>query len=201
MSQKRKIVALDGDGVLLDFDKAFQRHMEYKLGRKLPVLSRSYDLGKRYGLDGFGFWSDLASDEVFWSSIPLLPHAKDLVYALEDIGFEVWVVTAIGENMRQSRAVSLSGLVPKGRIICSGWSSYAMEKIEVLHDLDAVGFLDDRCEPVFHATMLPKMRCARLYHSGALDIGVVPDVVDVIDDAMDFPAILESSKKYSGAIC
>lgn len=192
----RKKIALDGDGVLLDFDRHFQRHMEYKLGRKLPVLSKNFQVSERYGV--VGFWNDLAQDEVFWSGMPLLPDAKNLIYALEDMGFEVWVVTAIGEEQRRSRAISLSGLVPNGRIVCAGWTATPQDKANILQDLGAIGFLDDQWEHVLHADMLPKMQCARYYCCGEYDMGEVPDAVGVVDDVMDFPVALEASMRKWG---
>ncbi|MBU2761080.1 hypothetical protein [Acidithiobacillus sulfurivorans] len=189
----RRKIALDADGVLLDFDRHFQRHMEYKLGRKLPVLSDSFQLTARYGIDGF--WNDLAQDAVFWSGMPLLPDAKNLIYALEDMGFEVWVVTAIGEEQRKSRAISLSGLIPAGRIVCAGWTATPQDKANILHDLGTVGFLDDQWEHVLHAGMLPKMLCTRYYCCGRYDVGEVPVEVGVVDDVMDFPVALEASMR------
>lgn len=183
--RSKDVVVLDGDGVALDFETAFSRWLERQYGRPMPRVSDHYDLSIRYNVDR-DFWPELKEDNVFWTDIPLYPTAKELIYALEDMGKEVWMVTAIGENQQTSRAASLMGLIPKKRIVCAGWAAHSDKKADILQAIGAVGFLDDNWKHVAAAINLPRMRCARYLHHNDYSIGEVPDAVVALDDPMDF---------------
>ncbi len=199
---QRKIAVIDSDGIVTDFDGCFRLWMGKRIGLNgstpiLPMLSKDYHLPIRYGIKN-DFWDDLKVDDAFWANISLLPQAKELVYALEDLNYEAWMVTAIGENQKESRHDSLMGLIPKGRIICTGWNSTSADKARAVRELGAVAFLDDNWEHVMAVNPLPRMICARHYHHPDFDLGPVPDSIGVIDDVMDFPATLELMQRNAG---
>ena len=139
-----RIVALDVDGVLADFDGHWRQCAELVLGLVVPQVHEDHQLRTRYGLNRQecdAVWRDYHDDE--WSRLPLYAHAADLVYALEDLGCQVWAVTSIDVRHRAALAESLSGLIPAGRIVCVGHAASASAKADVLRDLGAVAFLDD----------------------------------------------------------
>lgn len=119
-------VALDCDGVLLDFLAKFQEIGTYALGRPLKEVENAYDLSKRYGL------TDLEHKHVHkvfvqengWSSLPPLPGAIDAARELQDAGHRVIVVTAIDEVFKTRRMDNFKkyGFVPDA-IYCVGAGS------------------------------------------------------------------------------
>ena len=154
-----------------------------------------HNLGLRYGLTGKEFddvWR--AFHEEQWARLPLYDHAHDLVYSLEDMGCEIWAVTSINPDFTESRAVSLDGFIPAGRILCVGYNAPAMAKVQAIRQLGAVAFLDDHPVNINSAvghTLLPTL----LYQGVETP---EPDMVTVIDDAMDFPVLVEEMLRRTG---
>ena len=199
-----RIVALDVDGVLADFDAHWRQCAEQVLGRVVPQVHEDHQLRTRYGLtrqECDAVWRAYHDDE--WSRLPLYAHAADLIYALEDLGCTVWAVTSIDVRHRAARAESLAGLIPSGRIICVGHAAPAGAKANVLRDLCAVAFLDDH--PANANAAAASMPLGTVSLSVLLDRGYqgleAPECgVTVIDDPMDFPVLVESLLKRTGRI-
>ena len=190
-----RIIALDVDGVLTDFDAHWRQCAEHTLGRAIPQINEDHQLRTRYGLtwqECDAVWRNYHDDE--WFRLPLYNHAADLIYALEDLGCTVWAVTSIDVQHRVARAESLAGLIPSGRIICVGHAAPASAKDNVLRDLGAVAFLDDH--PANASRAAASMAVSSVLLSVLLDRGYkgleAPDHgVTVIDDPMDFPVLVE----------
>ena len=199
-----RIIALDVDGVLTDFDAHWRQCAEQVLGRVVPQVHEDHQLRTRYGLtrqECDAVWRAYHDDE--WSRLPLYNHAADLIYALEDMGCTVWAVTSIGVRHWESRARSLHGLIPAKRILCVGHAAPASEKADVLHYLDAVAFLDDHPANVNAAAACRADGSVLL--SVLLDRGYKglesPEYgVTVIDDPMDFPVLVESLLNRTGRV-
>lgn len=115
-SKKRCTVALDCDGVLLDFLTHFKTIGEYALGRELIDSSNVYDLSARYGLtsDERSRIMHIFEKENGWSNLPSLDGALDSAKELQEAGHRVIVVTAIEEQFRTARLSNLAhfGFVP-----------------------------------------------------------------------------------------
>ncbi len=200
-----RIVALDVDGVLTDFDAHWRQCAERVLGRIVAQVHEDHQLRTRYGLtrqECDAVWRAYQGDE--WSRLPLYVHAADLIYALEDLGCTVWAVTSIDVRHRAARAESLAGLIPSGRIICVGHAAPASAKANVLRDLGARA----ECEPVAFLDDHPANANAAI---GAVNLSVLLDRgyhgletpeygVTVIDDPMDFPVLVESLLKRTGRV-
>ena len=195
-------IALDVDGILTDFDAHWRQCAEHLLGRSLPQVSNDHSMHVRYALTRKEYdavWATYHTDE--WHHLPLYPHAADLVYALEDLGCTAWAVTSIDVKHRAARADSLAGLIPAGRIICvgslgnEGVTPYTAKKI-VLQKLGAVAFLDDHPDNTNAALGVVSLSVLldRGYHGlEAPEYGVT-----VIDDALDFPVLVEQLLKRTG---
>ena len=78
-------IAVDCDGVILDFDQVFPLIGEHALGRPLPRLNRIYELDVRYGLtpDDLGrvFQAYLTHPQG-WQGLPLIDGAASVLRAL-----------------------------------------------------------------------------------------------------------------------
>lgn len=183
-------VALDVDGVLTDFSGHWRRCAEGVLARPVVQCSEQHSLGLRYDLpknDVELVWD--AFHQSSWASVPLYDHAAELVLALDDLGCTIWAVTSIDDRHRAARAESLAGLIPAGRIICVGRAAPANAKANVLRDLGAVAFLDDH--PANTNAAIGSTPLSVLLDRGYQGLEAPEYGVTVIDDAMDFPVLVE----------
>lgn len=192
-----RVIALDVDGVLGNFEAHWRECAEEVLGRSMRKTNEQHSMGSRYGLTNKevdAVWRAFHATE--WDSVPLYDHATELVLALEDLGCSVWAVTSIDVQHRAARAESLVGLIPAGRIVCVGHAAHASAKANVLRDLGAVAFLDDHptnANAALGVVSLPVL-LDRGYHGlEAPEYGVT-----VIDDPMDFPVLVEQLLKRTG---
>ncbi|MDD5279534.1 HAD family hydrolase [Acidithiobacillus sp.] len=187
------VVALDIDGILLDFEGHWtdcaRRVLDWP---DLKKLNESYQLHDRYGLpkaDAHHVW-DTFHHEVQWANVPLYDHARDLVYALEDMGCQVWAVTSIRAEFHQARVDSLCGLLPVGRVICVDPHHAPIEKVAALHRIGAVAFLDDHPDNANAAASVVGLSALLDRRYTGLEVPT-SDVV-VIDDPMDYPVLVET---------
>ncbi|WP_291520702.1 hypothetical protein [Acidithiobacillus sp.] len=191
------VVTLDVDGVLGDFETHWRECAEEVFGRFMPKVNEQHSLGSRYGLTNKevdAVWQAFHATE--WASLPLYSHASELVLALEDLGCTVWAVTSIDVRHRAARAESLAGLIPDGRIVCVGQNAPASAKATVLRDMGAVAFLDDH--PANVNAALGVVSLSVLLDRGYHGLEAPEYGVPVIDDAMDFPVLVESLLKRTG---
>ena len=202
-----RIVALDVDGVLTDFDAHWRQCAEQVLGRVVPQIHEDHQLRTRYGLNRQecdAVWRAYHDDE--WSRLPLYVHAADLIYALEDLGCPVWAVTSIDVRHHADRARSLHGLIPAKRVLCVGHAAPARDKADVLHHLEAVAFLDDHPANANAASAgraaasmaMGSVLLSVLLDRGYKDLEAPEHGVTVIDDPMDFPVLVESLLRRTG---
>ena len=191
------VVALDVDGVLADFDAHWRGCAEEVLGRPVLKVSEQHGMGPRCGLSGkevSAVWD--AFHEHRWADLPLYDHASELVLALEDLGCTVWAVTSIDERHQSARAESLAGLIPFARIVCVGQTAPASAKAKVLRDLGAEAFLDDH--PANANAAQGMVSLSVLLNRGYHGVETPEYGVTVIDDALDFPVLVEQLLKRTG---
>ncbi|MDD2746439.1 MAG: hypothetical protein PHG39_02675 [Acidithiobacillus ferrooxidans] len=188
------VVALDVDGILTDFDAHWRQCAEHVLDRVIPQVSEEHHLWMRYALASQEYdavWDAYHADE--WHRLPLYLHAADLVNALEDLGCQVWAVTSVDHCHAAARTESLAGLIPAQRVVCVGHAAPSDEKAEVLHHLGAVAFLDDH--PANVNAALGTVLVSALLDRGYKGLEAPEHGVTVIDDAMDFPVLVEQMLK------
>jgi len=133
-----------------------------------------------------------------WSTLPLYDYAHRMVYALEDLGCQVWAVTSVDPRHQIARAKSLAGLIPAKRVVCVGHAAPADEKAEVLHQLGAVAFLDDH--PANANAALGTVLVSALLDRDYEGLESPEHGVTVIDDPMDFPVLVEELFKRTGRV-
>jgi beta-phosphoglucomutase-like phosphatase (HAD superfamily) len=195
------IVALDVDGVLGDFERHWADCAREVLGRPMAKMNEQHSMGVRYGLTSKevdAVWRVFHGDghDCRWGTMPLYAHAQDLVYALEDLGCQVWAVTSIDPRHESARVESLAGLIPAKRVVCVGHDAPADEKADVLHRLGAVAFLDDH--PANANAVLGTVLVSALLDRGYEGLEPPEHGVTVIDDPMDFPVLVEGLLKRTG---
>ena len=161
---KVKTIALDVDGVLLDFTKASDDYMKKHFGKEPIILIDDFNLSitsmqKRYGLN-----SDkdvlLLLDEMvangFYKNIPAFKGVKEAVEKIKEKNFKIVIITAIHDGAKEDRLVNLLNevnLIPD-EIFCVGMGK---SKSQIIADLKPDIFVDDRMkylkggDKVFHS--------------------------------------------------
>jgi phosphoglycolate phosphatase-like HAD superfamily hydrolase len=147
---KRPIIALDADGVLLDYGAAYP-HVWHRAFGIFPnerdpdaywPIDR-WDVERLTGdrLDHFRSHFDAA----FWSSIPALPGAMAATQSLHDAGYELVCVSALDVTFENARLRNLQNLgFPIQRVIATSSSEAGGNpKARALGVLRPVAFVDD----------------------------------------------------------
>lgn len=148
------VMAIDGDGVLLDFHAAYAVAWEQAFGEKPALRSPlSYWPADRYAVRHLSDPVELDHfrshfDDAFWSSVPALPVALEACHALTAAGHRLVCVTALGNEFRAARARNLIDLgFPIEEVHCTGHAWHANDRVspkaEVLQTLRPVAFVDD----------------------------------------------------------
>lgn len=145
-----QLIALDADGVLLDYNKAYASAWARAFGRQ-PELR---DLNAYWALDRWhverltgdaqGRFRACFDDE-FWRTIPPIDGAVEACRDLVEMGYSLVCVTALGPAFAEARAENLRvhGF-PIDRVIATSNQAGARSpKAEAIDRLNPVAFVDD----------------------------------------------------------
>lgn len=150
MSLNKKVIALDCDGVLLDYNAGYAAKWEAVFGESLLLENPSaYHPNDRWGIKHVSaskmayFQSCL--DDSFWRSLPAIPGALDACNFLQRKEYELICVTAIENRFNSGRTENLKRLgFPISRVITTGDATKAVSpKAEVLNQIRPIAFVDD----------------------------------------------------------
>lgn len=145
-----KTIALDCDGVLLDYNTAYSKAWFNVFGERLVLNNpRSYwpmerlNARRLMGVELEQFRS--AFDLEFWTTIPAVPGALEACERLADQGYNLVCVTALPEKFADARAQNLRDLgFPITRVITTGSEiAGGNPKAQAIADLGPVAFVDD----------------------------------------------------------
>lgn len=147
---ERTTIALDCDGVLLDYGTAYASAWERAFG-VAPVLQneRAYWPMDRWGIPRLEgehlerFRS--VFDEAFWSTIPAVTGAIEACHLLKSQGVRLVCVTALDDQFASARLKNLNDLgFPIDQVITTGNdASIRSPKAAALARLKPVAFVDD----------------------------------------------------------
>jgi hypothetical protein len=144
------IIALDADGVLLDYHATYRRAWGKAFG-ELPGLRDPnaywamdrWDVRRLKGeeLDVFR----ACFDEDYWASIPAIPNAVRACEELCAAGYELVCVSAIGSRFQSARLRNLRDCgFPIDRVIATAnTANDASPKAAALRELRPIAFVDD----------------------------------------------------------
>lgn len=146
-----RLIALDADGVLLDFNAAYRSAWERAFGELPAVRDRDayWPLDKWAVRRVVGDERDAfrrCFDELFWSTIPALPGALDACQRLVEAGYELVCVSAIETQHQAARLVNLRLCgFPITRVVATAGSGQrsVSPKAAALAELQPVAFVDD----------------------------------------------------------
>lgn len=147
-----KVIALDVDGVLLNFTPAFDIAAEIVLGRKLPINKDEYQmdhyhLAKRIGAtneDVEKIFTYMIETRMY-SNLEPLEGVKEALQAIREAGFKICLVTALAEEAKEQRLENLKNkldFVPD-EIHCVGMG---LSKADKLRQVKPDVFADDRLQ-------------------------------------------------------
>lgn len=146
----KPIIALDADGVLLDYHAAYRSAWK-KAFNHCPALKDPnaywpidrWDVRKLEGNELLHFRRFF--NEEFWKTIPAIGGALDACNQLHDAGFELVCVSAIESKFENARLENLMNLgFPIRRVIATSGTTGAMSpKATALNLLKPVVFVDD----------------------------------------------------------
>jgi hypothetical protein len=146
----RPLIALDADGVLLDFHAAYAGAWQRAFGQfpreRDPLAYWPIDRWDVERLDAEGrarFRQYF--DEQLWSSMPALPGALQACVALHDAGHELICVSALDEHFGAARLRNLRALgFPIHRVIATGNAEGTRSpKADAIDALRPTAFVDD----------------------------------------------------------
>jgi phosphoglycolate phosphatase-like HAD superfamily hydrolase len=118
------LIALDADGVLVDYNRTFGRIWELHFGDSLTELEpRAYHVHNRYGITappgGHPFWDHFDRDG--WSNMDAMPGAVVACQRLAAAGYRLVCVTSMPGHRREDRASNLARLgFPIDEVIAVG---------------------------------------------------------------------------------
>ena len=148
----KQIIAIDADGVMLDYNLAYVKAWQRTFGY-LPVEinPHAYWASDRWGIQhlrGAELMRFRSSfDKEFWTTVPILDNVVEACDLLHQAGYELVCVTAIDEQHREYRLQNLiSHGLPFDRVIASGSRDRIdghSPKAIALTELKPVAFVDD----------------------------------------------------------
>jgi phosphoglycolate phosphatase-like HAD superfamily hydrolase len=146
----KPIIALDADGVLLDYGLAYASVWDRAFGQRPVERDKdAYFPFHRWAVE-FLDGDRLAAlrtcmDEQFWSCVPPLERAVDACHRLHDAGYELVCVSALAQQFEAARLRNLRDAgFPIERVIATGVAAGARSpKADAIEQLGPVVFVDD----------------------------------------------------------
>ena len=146
----KPLIALDADGVLLDFHLAYAGAWARAFGKapteRDPLAYWPMDRWKVERLDEKKRVQFRASfDEHFWATVPAIEGALEACHRLHDAGFELVCVSALELEFEAARLRNLKQLgFPIERVIATGNEAVERSpKADAITELHPVAFVDD----------------------------------------------------------
>lgn len=147
---RKSLVAVDADGVLLDYSTAYAKAWERAFGwhpvERDPTAYWPIDRWGVERLTGEPLERFRACfDTEFWSTIPAIDGAVAACHELHDAGIMLVCVSALELNHEAARLRNLRTLgFPVERVVATGAAASAVSpKAAALAELDADAFVDD----------------------------------------------------------
>lgn len=146
----RPVIALDADGVLLDYHLAYAAAWQRAFGVHPQERDpQAYWPMDRWAVPKLRLWRRTRFrrefGEHFWSTVPAMPGALEACRRLHDAGYELVCVSALEQRYEAARAHNLRELdFPIARVIATGHSDLARSpKADAVEALGAQAFVDD----------------------------------------------------------
>lgn len=126
MINSKPILAVDCDGVLLNYNLAYGQAYEEHFGTKLSVKDPlAFHATNYWGIEeppvNSSFWQAFNEELDMWTRMPAIPGAVEACHEFVAMGFELVCVTSMPEKMAEKRQWNLQDLnFPIERVIACG---------------------------------------------------------------------------------
>jgi hypothetical protein len=176
------IIAIDVDGVLVNYRNAYAKRWEQAFGEHPKVKNKdAYRLWDYWDIP-FLTRADLLaklenySTSDFWRNMPPIQGALEGCQILVDAGYELVAVTACAPRFAPERTANLEDLgYPISKVMCVGSTNSGFSpKAEIINEMKPAYFIDDFID-YFH--------------------GIDPDIKKVL---INYPVNLPSEKVSTG---
>lgn len=147
---KKKVLAFDADGVMLNYNEAYPGVYQKAFGKLLELVRPdAYHATNAYGLtltpgtvEHDQFFAHFGEDA--WSTMPLLPGVREACWLLHDAGYEIVCVTSMPTRFQEARRANfLLHELPIDRVIATGRYLGEHPKKAHIDELAPVAFVDD----------------------------------------------------------
>lgn len=151
MSDRNTLIAIDADGVLVNYHAGYAKAWKRAFAETLETIDPDgYTTRDRFGvrrLDKAGR-DELraAMDETFWSALPAIDGALEACTTLHNAGYRLVCVSAVKEKYRDARAQNLRDLgFPLEAVYAAPKDGIVTEspKAAILEELKPIAFVDD----------------------------------------------------------
>lgn len=149
LGKSRGLIALDGDGVLVDYRPTYPLVWQRAFGESLTVVNpRAYHAANMYGV---GFRDDEHKAAFFkhftedvWETLPALAGAIDACEQLLEAGYDLVCVTAMPPEFAAARQRNFDRMgIPVKKVIPTGRSGLGNVKAPALNALKPIALVDD----------------------------------------------------------
>ena len=147
---KKPVIALDADGVLLDYNVAYARAWQRAFGvhpqERDPQAYWAVDRWAVELLEGERLTHfSSCFDEAFWLSVPPMDGAIEACFALHDAGHTLVCVSALDERFGDARLRNLRAAgFPIETVVATGrQSAHQSPKVQAITALRPAAFVDD----------------------------------------------------------
>lgn len=144
-----KIIAIDGDWVMLDYNASFKKSYEKEFGVQLTsVIPNAFHAIKEFGLKDI---NTAEKDRIFvkhnmWREMSALGNAVEMVNAISDMGYKVVCLTTMPEKHEADRLYNLQNLGFKVTQVIAAERKLegpANPKKHYIENYKPVAFIDD----------------------------------------------------------
>lgn len=157
MSNSSNVILVDGDGIMLDYNKGFCQVYEKAFGVKLErVFPRYYTAVKEYGINMalHGSFENLykqfhEAGVNVWTGMPELTGSVKAINSLVDKGYDVRCLTSMPPQFEQDRLLNLQTLGFKINTVYAVDRKVAKAqgidnpKLKIIQETQALAFVDD----------------------------------------------------------
>ena len=151
MPDRNTLIAIDADGVLVNYHAGYAKAWTRAFGETLETVDPDgYSTRDRFGVPHLE--EDRrqilrgAMDEQFWSALPAMDGALEACTSLHEAGYRLVCVSAVKEKYRDARAQNLRDLgFPLEAVYAAPGAGTATTspKAAILEELKPIAFVDD----------------------------------------------------------
>lgn len=189
----RKTIALDADGVLLDYSTAYAHAWAKAFGtlpaQRDPDAYWPIDRWAVERLQGEPLETFRAAfDEAFWSSIPAITGAVEACHQLVDAGYRLVCISAVDQAFAAARQRNLESLgFPIAEVVATaGQGGATSPKAAAVAQLQPVAFVDDYLP--YHRGIAPPVHRALILRGSVGSPNVGPELASVDSQHVDLRA-------------